>query len=70
MLTGVWLGFATEPTATRKADAKQRANPYGMAVDCVVGYGVYTGQHFGMLNTRQYAKVNSYLYICSHFMAR
>ena len=53
MLTGVGLGFATKPTATRKADAKQRTNPYRMTVDCVVGYGVYTRQHFGMLNTRQ-----------------
>ena len=53
MLTVVGLGFATEPTATRKADAKQRTNPYGVTVDCIVGYGVYTRQHFGILDPSQ-----------------
>ena len=53
MLTGVGLGFATEPAAARKANTKQRTNPYGMAVDCIVGYGVYTRQHFGILDPSQ-----------------
>jgi hypothetical protein len=47
------LRFATEPAAARKANTKQRTNPYGMAVDCIVGYGVYNRQHFGILDTSQ-----------------
>ena len=53
MLTGAELGFTTKPAAARKADAKQRTNPYGVTVDCIVGYGVYTRQHFGILDPSQ-----------------